>query len=96
MEEFLENAKLYLKIKKEMGLMGINNVQISHSKIKELSQFFSIKTKLSYGDDPELTYRYFYSLSIDGVDFIAVSDDVEALEHGLILDDFKRGAEIWG
>lgn len=96
MEDLLENAKLYLKIKKEMGFMGLNNVQIRPSKIKELSQFFSIKTRLSYVDNFELTYRFYYSLHIDGVDFIAVSDEVEAWEQGLILDDFKRGAEVWG
>jgi len=96
MNDFLENAKLYLKIKEEMGIIDADDIQVSSNKIKELSQFFSVKTKLAYEGSLDLTYRYFYNLCIDGVTFIAVSNLVEARKNGLVESQFKEEAEVWG
>lgn len=94
MYNFLENARLYLKIQEEMGVIGSNTVHISVDKIKALSSFFNAKVKLHYNDG--LDYKYFYSLTVDGVEFVTVSEWEEAWENGLVKYQFKEGAEVWG
>ena len=94
MYNFLENAKLYLKIQEEMGVIGSENIHISVDKIKALSSFFNAKVKLKYVEN--LEYRYFYCLTVDGVEFVAVSDWEEAWENGLVEKQFKEGVEVWG
>ena len=94
MYNFLENAKLYLKIREEMGVIGQNTVHISVDRIKALSNFFGIRAKLHYNDG--LDYKYFYSLTVDDVEFIAVSEWEEAWENGLVEKQFKEEAEVWG
>jgi len=96
MHEFLENAKLYLKIQGKMGIVGSKNLQVSVNKIKELSEYFHVKVRLEYGESKDLAYNYFYHLSIDGVDFIAVSDWEAAFEQNLLEINFKEGIEVWG
>ena len=94
MYNLLENARLYLKIQEEMGVIGSENIHISVDKIKALSSFFNAKVKLHYNDG--LDYKYFYSLTVDDVEFIAVSNWEEAWENGLVEKQFKEGVEVWG
>jgi len=96
MEDFLENVKLYLKIQEEMGIYSSKTIQISTEKLKELSQDYSTKVKLAYINNPRVDYPYWYQLSIDGIDFLAVENEEEIQRRGLTKQDFKEGAEIWG
>ncbi len=96
MYNFLENAKLYLKIREEMGAIGSNYIHISVDRIKKLSKFFSSKVRLDYDYTVEDDNKYFYYLTIDGVDFMATSNYEEACNEGLRDSDFRRRALIWG
>lgn len=96
MYDFLANAKLFLRIREEMGVLDAdtNKIYISVDRIKALSKFFSVRVKLGYDKDTEL--NYFYFLTIDGVNFVASSNWEEARENGLVEIQFKEGAEVWG
>lgn len=94
MYDFLEKAKLYLKLQEELGILASGYIQVTTGKIKALSEFFSTKVRLEYNDD--LEFKYFYHLCIDGVKFVAVSDWQELRNYGFIETDFMEGAEVWG
>lgn len=94
MYDYLANVKLYTKLRKEIGIIGSEEVHIGPNKIKRLSQFFSVKVKLNYLKNSD--YHYFYTVHIDGITFGAVSDLKEIKELGLTEKDFKREAEVWG
>lgn len=94
--DFIEKAKLYKQIQKELGIVDSENLHINADKIKKLSRFFSTKVKLEYYSEAHTEYKYFYHLCIDGVDFVAISNWQEARQLGLVEEEFKEGVEVWG
>ena len=96
MYDFVEKAKLYKQIQEELGIVDSDSIHINAEKIKRLSQFFSTKVKLEYYSKANTVYKYFYHLCIDGIDFVAVSNQEKIFDLGLTIEDFREGAEIWG
>ena len=47
-------------------------------------------------DFMETEYKYFYHLCIDGIDFVAISNQEKIFDLGLTEEDFKEGVEVWG